>query len=234
MQGNNIVVVGGSRGIGFGIVQRLLARGASVTVISRTRGELSDSTQVRHILADMANSDAPLEGLPEVVDGLVYCPGTINLGPVRSVDCKVLREDFEVNVVGAVRSLQAAQTALKKSPAASVVLFSTVAVQTGFAMHTNVSAVKGALEGLTRTWANELAPKVRVNCIAPALTNTDLASRLLATEEKRKAMANIYPLKRYGEVDDIAAMAEFLLSDASSWMTGQILHVDGGASSVHG
>ncbi|QDS86123.1 2,5-dichloro-2,5-cyclohexadiene-1,4-diol dehydrogenase [Rosistilla ulvae] len=232
MQDKNFVIVGGSHGIGAGIVRRCVERGAKVTVLSRGIGELADLPGVRHVPLDVTQRGPTADELPDSIDALAYCPGSINLGPLRSVTEQTLRDDFELNVVGAVRCMQACLAGLKSGASASVVLFSTVAVQQGLAMHTSVAAAKGAIEGLTRTWAAELAPKVRVNCIAPALTATQLSERLLATDEKRQAMAAMYPLGRHGEVDDIAAAAEFLLSDASSWITGQVLGVDGGLSSL--
>lgn len=228
MHNKNIVVIGGSHGIGAQIVHRCLARGASLTVVSRTRGELPVGDQLTHIEADVLSGDLTGEMFPAAIHGWVYCPGSINLGPIRSLSPQTMRDDFELNVVGAAQCLQLVLKALKAASQASVVLFSTVAVQHGFTMHTSVAAAKGAIEALTRTWAAELAPAVRVNCIAPALTDTPLSEKLLASEERRQAMAKMYPLGRYGQANDIAAAAEFLLSDASSWMTAQVLGVDGG------
>jgi NAD(P)-dependent dehydrogenase (short-subunit alcohol dehydrogenase family) len=137
-----------------------------------------------------------------------------------------------LQVVGAVKAIQGILPNLKQAENASVVLFSTVAVQSGFNFHTQVSASKGAIEGLTRALAAELAPGIRVNCIAPSLTDTPLAGKLLNSDEKKEANAQRHPLKRIGTPSDIASMAAFLLSGASSWMTGQVLHVDGGMSSI--
>ncbi|MGI9473484.1 MAG: SDR family NAD(P)-dependent oxidoreductase [Rubripirellula sp.] len=232
MSPKQIVVVGGSHGIGFGIVQRCLAAGDRVTVLSRTSSELAECPAAQHHALDVTTDDIPSDVLPETIDGLVYCPGSIHLGPVRGVKADQLRKDFELNVVGAVKSLQASLGGLKRAPAASVVMFSTVAVATGLPMHTSVAASKGAIEALTRTWAAELSPQIRVNAVAPALTDTPLAARFLDQGDKRKAMSEKYPLKRIGTVDDIAATASFLLSDQSGWITGQVLAVDGGMSSI--
>jgi 3-oxoacyl-[acyl-carrier protein] reductase len=230
MKDRNIVIVGGSHGIGAALAGRCIEQGAQVTVIARTRGSVPAAA--KFIEGDATNENFSSLALPDSVDGLVYAPGSINLGPLRSVNLSTVREDFELNVIGAIRTLQMALVALKKSGRASCVLFSTVAVAQGLPMHTSIAAAKGAIEALTRTWAAELSPTVRVNCIAPALTDTRLAEKFLGTEEKRAAMAAKYPLGRVGSVDDIAAAAEYLLSDASSWMTGQVLHVDGGMSSL--
>ncbi len=232
MQNKNLVVVGGSHGIGLGIVQQAMARGAEVTVVSRSSGQLAATAGIRHIIADVTDDEVDASALPESIDGFAYCPGSINLGPLRSVEAGRIRQDFELNVVGAVKWFQAVAPALRRSDGASAVFFSTVAVAQGMPMHTSVAAAKGAIEGLTRTWAAELSPQVRVNCVAPALTATPLSERFLETEEKRAAMASKYPLRRVGEIDDIAGTALFLLSEQSSWMTGQVLAVDGGMSSV--
>ena len=227
-----VVVVGGSHGIGAGIVQRCVDSGAAVTAFSRTAGETADLPGVQHHTVDLASEPIDPTVLPETIDGFVYCPGTISLGPLRAVKADLLRSDFEINVVAAVSSLQAVLPGLKRSSEASVVMFSTIAAATGLPMHTSVAASKGAIEALVRTWAAELSPKIRVNGIAPALTDTPLAAKFLDRDEKRAAMASKYPLGRIGTVADMAAAADFLLSGESSWITGQILGIDGGMSAV--
>lgn len=229
---SNYVIVGGSHGIGLGIVKRLAASGAKVTVLSRTNDQLAGLPGVNHIAFDVTESEIGAEHLPERIDGLAYCPGSINLGPLRGVKPESMVADFQLNVVGAVRVVQAALKGMKAADHSSVVMFSTVAVQQGLAMHACVAAAKGAVEGLSRSLAAELAPRIRVNCIAPSLTDTPLASRLLSSDEKRAALGKKHPLGRVGTIDDIAAMATFLLSDQSAWMTGQVLSVDGGMSSL--
>lgn len=230
MAGRHVLVVGGSFGIGASLAEQCIERGANVTVVARTRGDTPAGAEF--IVADATSDSFSEVQLPDALDGLVYAPGSIQLGPLRSVSLNTMRDDFELNVLGAVRAMQHALTALKRSKRASCVFFSTVAVAQGLPMHTSIAAAKGALEALTRTWAAELSPAIRVNCVAPALTDTRLAAQLLSTDEKRTAMAGKYPLGRLGTAADSAAAALYLLSDASSWMTGQILHVDGGMSTV--
>jgi 3-oxoacyl-[acyl-carrier protein] reductase len=234
MDSKNILVVGGSHGIGLGIVQRFLAIGADVTVVSRTGDALASLPAVEHVALDVTSDDIDTSRLPDRIDGLAYCPGSINLGPIRGLKASAMLEDFELNVVGAVKCLQAALPAMKAAERSSMVMFSTVAVSQGLPMHSSVAAAKGAVEGLTRSLAAELAPKIRVNCIAPSLTDTPLAERLLSSDQKRDAMAQRHPLKRIGQVEDIASIAEFLLSDHSGWITGQVIGVDGGMSAIRG
>lgn len=232
MNQKNYVVVGGSHGIGLGIVKRLIANGSAVTVVSRTSDELADLPSVIHLQADVTIDEIDADRLPDSIDGLAYCPGSINLGPIRALKSQGMMEDFQLNVVGAVKCLQSALPAMKAAETSSMVLFSTVAVSQGLPMHASVSAAKGAVEGLTRCLAAELAPKIRVNCVAPALTATRLAERFISSDQKRAGMAEKYPLKRIGEIDDIASIAEFLLTENSGWITGQVINVDGGMSAV--
>ena len=228
------LVVGGSHGIGRGIVRNLLSAGGRVTIVSRTidPGDLVDG--VVHVEADVTADELDPSLLPDSIDGLAYCPGSINLGPFRQLRADAMMDDFRLNVVGATKCLQAAMPAMKASGRSSVVMFSTVAVAKGMPMHASVAASKGAVEGLARSLAAELAPRVRVNCIAPALTDTPLSAKFLSSDAKRAAMSDKYPLKRVGEIEDIASMATFLLSDQSSWITGQVLAVDGGMSTLAG
>lgn len=232
MQDKHYVVVGGSHGIGKGIVDRLLRGGARVTVLSRTFDPANQVDGLTHVPTDVVRDEIDPASLPDSIAGLAYCPGSINLGPLRLLKPEAMVDDFQLNAVGAVKCLQAALPAMKAVESSSMVMFSTVAVAQGMPMHVSVAAAKGAVEGLTRALAAELAPAVRVNCIAPALTATPLSERFLASDQKRTAMAERYPLKRYGEVEDIASMAEFLLGPQASWITGQVFPVDGGMSSV--
>lgn len=230
MENKNYLIVGGSYGIGLETVKILSENGANVFVASRSSDRLSGFANVNHQTFD-ALGEEELE-LPDELHGLVYCPGSINLKPFRSLKPEAFRQDFEINVLGAVKVLRQSQKVLQKTENSSVVLFSTVAVALGMPYHSSIAASKGAIEGLAKSLAAEWSPKVRVNCIAPSLTNTPLASRLLSTDERKEASAQRHPLKRYGTVNDIAESVCFLLSDKSSWMTGQVMGVDGGISGV--
>jgi len=228
------VIAGGSRGIGLDLVRSLAPTAARIDVWSRAVDEVRLDGVVRHAVCDFTDPSGPLPELPEEVHGAVYCPGTITLRSFRSLQPEDFRRDFELNLLGAVRFLQACQPRLRGSDggAASVVLFSTVAVGQGMPMHASVAAAKGAVEGLMRALAAEWAPNVRVNAIAPALTDTPLAARLLSSPEKRESMAARYPLKRIGTAADASRVARFLLSPESDWITGQVFGVDGGLSTL--
>lgn len=225
MEGKNIVIVGGNSGIGKATAEMLQNTGANLYLYSKSgMGTTALDTSVDF---------EEMPGLPEVIDGVVYAPGTINLKPFHRISMDDFKKEMEVNFFGAVRVLQACLKGLKKSSTPSVVLYSTVAVQTGMGFHAGIASAKGAVEGLTRSLAAEWAPsKIRVNAIAPSLTETPLASALLSTPEKKEASDKRHPLGRIGSSEDIAASTVFLLSPQSSWMTGQILHVDGGMSTL--
>jgi NAD(P)-dependent dehydrogenase (short-subunit alcohol dehydrogenase family) len=227
------LIAGGSRGIGLELVGLLAASAARIDVWSRSADGLPVGGPIRHVSCDVTGPD-PMPDPPESIQGAVYCPGTVNLKSFRALSEDDFRRDWEVNVLGAVRFLKACQPRLAgiDGNPASVVLFSTVAVGQGMPMHSSVAAAKGAVEGLVRSLAAEWAPKVRVNAIAPALVDTALVERMLSTPEKREAMAARYPLKRVGTAADAAALASFLLSPQSGWITGQVLGLDGGMSAV--
>ncbi|WP_370086411.1 SDR family NAD(P)-dependent oxidoreductase [Ekhidna sp.] len=227
----NYIVVGGSSGIGFGLTKQLAEQGHHVTVLSRSKGELESLSSVTHIEYDVRSESSPEINL-DSIDGYAYCPGTINLKPFHGLKLKDFLEDFELNVMGAIRTLQPLIKQLKQNKNSSVLFFSTVAVQQGMPFHSSVATSKGALEGLTRSLAAELAPHVRVNCIAPSITDTPLAGRILSTDEKKQSSGKRHPLNRVGTAKEVARLATFLLSDESSWMTGQIIGLDGGMSAV--
>ncbi len=228
----NYLVAGAGSGIGLALTKLLSEKGNKVYVITSQPENLDQLQNTELLKSDFLSSDWKGDDLPESLDGLVYCPGTINLKPIRGLKIDDFRNDFEVNVIGAVKVIQAALKALKKGENASIVLFSTVAVAQGMPFHASVAASKGAVEGLAKSLAAELAPALRVNVIAPSLTQTPLAARLLSSPEKIEASANRHPLKRIGQADDIAHMAAFLLSDQASWITGQVIGVDGGMSAL--
>ncbi len=229
---NSYLIIGGSSGIGLEVVKKLTSSDNKIFVISRNPDKIEDLDKIIKLPFDVTNNDDEFPSIEEPLKGLVYCPGTINLKPLKSLKQKDFSDDFNVNALGAVRAVQRYLPNLSKVKTSSIVMFSTVAVQTGMAYHASVAMAKGAVEGLTKSLAAELAPKVRVNAIAPSITNTPLAEKLLSTEEKRNASAKRHPLNKFGSPQEIANAVTFLLSDESSWITGQILKIDGGISSI--
>lgn len=226
----NILLIGGSYGIGAAIALQLNNE-TNVFIASRTNENLP--TGATYLKFDATENSINDLDLPDTIDGLVYCPGSINLKPFSMLKSEAFLEDLQLNFLSLVQILKDLYPKLKASQQASVVVFSTVAVKVGMPFHTSVAAAKGALEGFSKSLAAEWAPTIRVNAIAPSLTDTPLAKRLLGNEKKKEKMDERHPLKRVGEVEDIANMATFLLSDKSSWMTGQILGVDGGMSTLN-
>ncbi len=229
--GKNILVIGASSGIGLATARLLAAGGATLFTASRHLPAELAALGTTHITYDATQPvGAAFDALPEVLHGLVYCPGSIKLRPFERVPVEDFRSDFELNVLGAVQALQATIKRLKKAEGgASVVLFSTVAAAVGMSFHTSIATAKAAVEGLTRALAAEYAASgLRVNCLAPSLTDTPLAAALLNTPEKAEAGAKRHPLQRVGQPADLANMAAFLLSDQATFITGQVLAVDGG------
>jgi NAD(P)-dependent dehydrogenase (short-subunit alcohol dehydrogenase family) len=226
----NILLVGGSYGIGLEIAKRLKAD-ANVYIASRSGDDIPSG--VTHLEFDVLTGDISTLDLPDTLDGFVYCPGSINLRPFKMLSPETFEKDMEINFMGMVRSVHGLLPKLKKSEQASLVMFSTVAVKVGMPFHTSVAAAKGAIEGFAKALAAEYAPSFRVNVIAPSLTDTPLAGKLLSSEEKKEKMGERHPLKRVGTTADIAAVAEFLLREDSSWMTGQVLGIDGGMSTLN-
>lgn len=225
-----IAVLGDSRGIGLALRNQLLAAGHEVIGASRTPGQSGD--RYTHFQHDIVANPLDLSGYADKLDGLVYCPGTINLKPFRGLKKADVLNDLDVNYVGAFQNIQSNLKLLKASEQGRVVLFSTVAVQTGMSFHASIAGAKAAIEGLTRSLAAELAPAIRVNCIAPSLTNTSLAEGLLNNDKKLESANERHPLKRVGTAEELASTAAWLLSDESSWITGQIIHQDGGIGAV--
>jgi len=226
------VVVGGTSGIGLEVTRRLNGLGHTLHVISRNPFDFSTLDNVTHYICDVTRNESSLPSVEIPVDGLVYCPGTIDLKPFSQLKLSDYQRDWDVNFLGAVKVIKHFLPTLKKSESSSIVLFSTVAVQTGMPFHASIASAKGAVEGFTRALAAELAPKIRVNAIAPSLTNTPLATSLLNTPTKEEHAAQRHPLRRVGRAEDIAAVAVYLLSDAATWITGQMIPVDGGLSSI--
>ena len=228
----NYVVIGGTSGIGLEIVQALSAQHNRVHVLARNERNLQGLPGVTFTTWDATTDTKPEGDFESAIDGLVYCPGSVNLKPFNRLTTAEFLQDYKINVEGAVRSVQYFLPALKASPAASVLLFSTVAVQTGMVFHSSIAMAKGAVEGLTRSLAAELAPRIRVNCIAPSLVQTPLTEKLTSTAEKIEASARRHPLGRIGNTGDIAGIAAFLLGPQASWITGQVIHADGGMSAL--
>jgi len=227
----NILFIGGSTGIGLETI-KLLHDKCNLIVACRNNENLID-LNVTHLKFDVLNDDLDTEKIPEKLDGFVYFPGSINLRPFRGLKVSTFEEDLNINFLSMVKTLQKVLNNLKKSEKSSVVLYSTVAVKIGMPFHSSVSASKGAIEGFAKSIAAEFAPNIRVNVIAPSLTDTPLASRFLNNDIKKEKVSNKHPLKRYGIANDIANSTAFLLSDDSSWVTGQILGVDGGMSTLN-
>ncbi|MFM7769692.1 MAG: SDR family NAD(P)-dependent oxidoreductase [Bacteroidota bacterium] len=214
MSQKNFLVIGGSRGIGKSLVELLEGSGHCVfSTSSQTYKAGGDSLPIPENI---------------VLHGLAYCPGSIQLVPFTRISETHFQEEMHLNTYGALKATQLALPFLKKADHASIVYFSTVAVQTGMPFHASVAMTKGAIEGLARSLAAELAPKIRVNAIAPSLTHTDLAEKFVNSSDKKEAAGKRHPLQRIGESQDIAAAAHFLLQSESSWITGQIIHVNGG------
>lgn len=228
----NYLIIGASSGIGKSLME-MLAKDENEIWGTFYKNELQKDLPNAHFhYINVLDESIDFSFLPDVLDGLAYCPGSINLKPFGRIKLEDFQKDYELQLLGAVKCIQLLLPRLKKSAQASIVLFSTVAVQTGFGYHSIVSSSKGAVEGLCRALAAELAPNIRVNCVAPSITDTPLAANLLGTEEKRNANAVRHPLKKIGTAQDIANLAAFLISDKSGWITGQVYQVDGGISSV--
>ena len=228
----NYLVVGGSSGIGLSLVKQLAGEGHRVYATYHTHQIQPDNNLIEYHPVNVLDENSNLDFLPEILHGIIYCPGSINLRPFERIKPADFIGDFNLQVVGAVKMIQAVLPKLKKADNATITLFSTVAVQNGLPFHSQVAASKGAIEGLTKALAAEYAPAIRVNCIAPSLTDTPLAAGLLNTDLKREANALRHPLKKIGTPEDIANMAAFLILDKARWITGQIFNVDGGMSTI--
>ena len=222
-----IIIIGGSKGIGKAITESLLTTNQVIN-ISRSTPE------VQHENLTHYTCDILVDELPEIdqADGLIYCPGSINLKPFNRLSIDDFKTDFEINVIGAVKSIQAYTKTLSQSDSASIVLFSTVATKLGMPFHASVATAKSAVEGLTKSVAADLAPKIRVNAIAPTITDTELAAKFLRNERMIESTIQRHPLKKYLEPSEVAAMANYLLSDVSKSISGQIFNLDCGIVSL--
>ena len=227
---SNILVVGGSTGIGRSTAELLLADGHQVYIASRSNPGLSGAI---HIALDVTTLSNELDALPDTLHGVVYAPGTINLKPFHRLGIDTFQHDLEINVLGAIKVLQAVFKRLKSAGGASVVLYSTVAAKLGMNFHSSIATSKGAIEGLGKSLAAEWAVHgIRVNILSPSLTQTPLADRLLATPEKQEASNKRHPIGRFGQPEDLAQLTRFLLGEEGSWITGQVIGVDGGVGNL--
>lgn len=222
-----ILIVGGTSGIGKSLVE-IEKKYSELVLFHRSDFDYTDENISQYRL------DVLKDELPELdnLDSIVYCPGSINLKPFHRLTQDDFKSDFEINVLGAIKVLQKYLPILKKRNNASVLLFSTVAVKIGMPFHTSISAAKGAIEGLVKTLAAEYAPEIRVNAIAPTLTNTDLASKILRNDKMKELSAERHPLKKYLEPEEVAQMAQFLISEKASSFSGQIIEMDCGITNL--
>jgi NAD(P)-dependent dehydrogenase (short-subunit alcohol dehydrogenase family) len=223
---NKLLVVGGSRGIGAEILKQNLGAFDCIN-ISRTEADFF-SSGVTHYSCDIIEGD-----LPDLhdINALVYCPGSINLKPINSLQEGDFVDDFNINVLGAVKVIRKYLRPLKRNKG-SIVLFGTVAVVQGMPFHSSIAVAKAGVQALSRTLAAELAPSIRVNCIAPSITDTSLAASILRNEKSRENIAERHPLKSIMNPEDIASMASYLISEKAKNITGQVIGIDGGMSTL--
>ena len=236
---NKIIVFGATGGIGSATALRLNERGYKLHLVGRDQNKLEalskelDASYTIGDVTDEALFAQVADDAGDVVSGLVYAVGTLNLKRLNRLTVEDYLQDYRINAIGAALAIQHLLPVLKKSPEpASVVLFTSVAAEQGFSSHASMSMAKGAVRGLTLALAAELAPKIRVNAISPSLTNTPLAAGLLANEKMADAIGKMHPIERLGTPEDMAAMAAFLISPDSSWITGHIFGIDGGRSTL--
>jgi NAD(P)-dependent dehydrogenase (short-subunit alcohol dehydrogenase family) len=219
----HILIIGGTKGIGKAIIDLLIEEN-KITCMSRNVSDYNHENY-NHI-----QLDATLDNFPDLekIDSLVYCPGSINLKPISTLSIEDFRNDFELNVIGAVKSIKKYLPLLKKGENPSILLFSTVATKLGMPYHASVSASKSAIDGIVKTLGAELAPKIRINAIAPTITNTELSSKILRNEKVLENMIERHPLKKILSASEVAKMAKFLISEDGSSISGQIINMDAG------
>ena len=225
----NILIIGGSSEIGKEIANSL----DDCKVYIATRTDLLEQKENQtSFIYDPIKDEINKEMIPESLDGFVYCPGTVNLRPFSGTKVETFVEDFEINVLGAIRSLKFVLQNLKNSSSASIVFFSSVVIKTGMPFHSSIGVSKGAIEGLSKNLAAELAPSIRVNTIAPSIIKTKLTEKFLNSDVKIENSKLRHPLKQIGYPKDIASLVKFLISDESKWITGQAINIDGGIGSL--
>jgi 3-oxoacyl-[acyl-carrier protein] reductase len=231
IKNKNIFIVGGSSGIGLSLIKQISSKN-NIYSASRNDNNLNEYN-VKHIKYDSVNDlEIDTSILPEKIDGFVYCPGSINLRPFKTLKIESFLEDYKINFLGAIKSLKIILPLMQKSDNSSIVFFSTVAVSTGMPFHSSISSSKGAIEGLTRSLAAEFAPNIRVNSIAPSIVKTNLSEKFLNSDLKIEKASERHPLGRIGKVEEISKLAAYLLSDDSRWVTGQVINIDGGIGSI--
>ena len=231
LENKNIFIVGGSNGIGLSLIKQISSKN-NIYSASRNDNNLNEYN-VKHIKYDSVNDlEIDTSILPDKIDGFVYCPGSINLRPFNTLKIESFLEDYNINFLGAIKSLKMILPLMQKSDNSSIVFFSTVAVSTGMPFHSSISSSKGAVEGLTRSLAAEFSPKIRVNSIAPSIVKTNLSEKFLNSDLKVEKASERHPLGRIGKVEEISKLAAYLLSDDSSWITGQVINIDGGIGSI--
>jgi len=219
-----VLIIGGSKGIGNAILSSQLELNNKVYNISRSAPP-NNHPNLTHYDCDILTDELPDF---ESIDTLIYCPGSVNLKPISTLTIDDFRTDFEINVIGAVKTIKKYLKPLKNGKNTSILLFSTVATKLGMPYHASIAASKSAIEGLTKSLGAELAPAIRVNAIAPTVTDTDLVSKILRNDKMKEVIAEKHPLKRYLAPSDVAALADFLISENSSAMSGQIFNLDCG------
>ena len=222
-----IIIIGGSKGIGSAIIDSLITNHKIIN-LSRTSPEF-EHENLSHFNCDVLKDELPPI---ESADGLIYCPGSINLKPFNRLSLDDFRADFEINVIGAIKAIQTYTKTLSQSESASIVLFSTVATKLGMPFHASVATSKSAVEGLTKSIAADLATKIRVNAIAPTITDTDLAAKFLRNERMVESTIQRHQLKKYLKPTEVAAMAKYILSDLSKSISGQVFNMDCGIVSL--
>lgn len=220
----NILIIGGSKGIGFEILKQQLANNNQVMNISRNMPEITHNN-LKHFSLNVLSD--PLPDL-ENIDTIIYCPGSINLKPIGSLSIDDFRNDFEINVIGAVKVIQKYLTILKKGNNPSIVLFSTVAAKLGMPFHASIATSKAGVEGLVKSLGAELASVVRVNAIAPTITETSLSANILRNDRMKENMVERHPMKNYLKPDEVANMANFLISENAKSISGQVFEMDYG------
>lgn len=237
MISKKILILGGSGAIGKSLAKELIEKKYKPILIARNKQDLeiiSDKLDCEHHVCDILETKkliSIIKDIGEDIYGLAYCVGSINLKPLKLATEEDFIESYKINTLGAINSIKAAQSSLIKNKG-SILLFSTIAVQQGFINHSIISSAKGAIEGLTLSLAAELAPNVRVNCIAPSLTDSKMSKNMVNNANIRKAIEVMHPIPKIGEGNDFSGIGTYLISESNQWITGQIIHIDGGRSTL--